>query len=160
MRACRKNGRKYKKRRKIIIMIELNENDYKYVIQDFSNIYIGARFSYGELAENDDAPGRFKDAVYRVFFKEVQPDVTIGEHLMGLKAGSACYLAYSQLRIKIKVTCLTKGKDKKGALKETYTTKDYSLDEFLKEECIRENPEQYLIQEIYFKKRHLMMMHV
>ena len=28
----------------------LNENDYKYVIEDFSNYYIGARLSYQELA--------------------------------------------------------------------------------------------------------------
>ena len=27
------------------------DNDFKYVLQDFSNIYIGARSSYGELAD-------------------------------------------------------------------------------------------------------------
>lgn len=142
------------------IMIELNENDYKYVLEDFSNVYIGARFSYGEIAENDAVPGRFKDAVYRVFYKETKPEVTIGEHLIGLKDDSMCYLAYSQLRIRIKVTSLIREKDKKGNVKEKYSTKDYSLDEFMKEEGIRENPDQYLIQEISFKKRHLITMHV
>ncbi len=141
-------------------MIELNENDYKYVLEDFSNVYIGARFSYGELAENDDAPGRFKDAVYRIFLKETEPEVTVGEHLMKLKDGGMGYLAYKQLRIRIKVTCLTCVQDKKGSVKEKYITKDYALDDFMKEEGIRENPEQYLIQEISFKKRHLMGLHV
>ena len=69
-------------------------------------------------------------------------------------------MAFSQLRIRIKVTALLQKQDKKGNLKEVYETKDYSLDEFLKQEEIKENPEQYLIQEICFKKRHLMMMHV
>lgn len=141
-------------------MIELNENDYKYVLEDFSNIYIGARFSYGELAENDDVPGRFKDAVYRVFLKETEPEVTVGEHLMKLKDDGMGYLAYKQLRIRIKVTCLTCVQDKKGSVKERYITKDYALDDFMKEEGIRENQEQYLIQEISFKKRHLMGLHV
>lgn len=141
-------------------MIALNENDYKYVIQDFSNYYIGARFSYKELAENENTPGRLKDALYRVFFKETDLDQTIGEHLLNLKDDSACYLAFSQLRISIKVTSLVQEEDKKGIIKESYKTADYSLKEFMKQEQIKENPGQYLIQEICFKKRHLMMMHV
>lgn len=141
-------------------MIQLNENDYKYVIQDFSNYYIGARFSYKDLAENDNTPGRFKDALYRVFYKETDQNMTIGEHLLQLNDSSMCYLAFSQLRIRIKVTALIQKADKKGNLKETYETKDYSLDDFLKEKENWEDPQQYLIQEISFKKRHLMMMHV
>lgn len=141
-------------------MTTLNENDYKYVIEDFSNYYIGARLSYQELADNGNTPGRLKDAVYRIFFKETDPSMTIGEHLRGLGDASVCRMAFSQLHIRIKVTALVQKEDKKGNLKEIYETKDYSLDEFLKQEEIKENPEQYLIQEICFKKRHLMMMHV
>ncbi|MBD5539694.1 MAG: hypothetical protein HDR00_00585 [Lachnospiraceae bacterium] len=141
-------------------MIALNENDYKYVIEDFSNYYIGARLSYQELVDNENTPGRLKDAVYRTFFKETAPSMTIGEHLLKLEDASVCRMAFSQLRIRIKVTALVQKEDKKGNLKETYETKDYSLDEFLKQEEIKENPEQYLVQEICFKKRHLMMMHV
>lgn len=141
-------------------MIQLNEYDYKYVIQDFSNYYIGARFSYKELSENDNTPGRFKDALYRVFYKETDQNMTIGEHLFLLNESSMCYLAFSQLRIRIKVTCLMQKEDKKGNIKESYETKDYTLDEFLKEKQNWEDFDQYLIQEISFKKRHLMMMHV
>lgn len=141
-------------------MIQLNENDYKYAIQDFSSYYFGARYSYKELAENDNTPGRFKDALYRVFYKETDPDMTVGEHLLRLNDDSMCYLAFSQLRIRIKVTSLIQKKDKKGNFKESYETKDYSLDDFLKEKQNWEDPDKYLIQEISFKKRHLAMMHV
>lgn len=141
-------------------MITLNENDYKYVIQDFSKYYIGARLSYQELVDNENTPGRLKDAVYRTFFKEINPSMTIGEHLFKLEDASVCRMAFSQLRIRIKVTALMQKEDKKGNLKEIYETKDYSLNEFLKQEEIKENPDQYLIQEICFTKRHLMMMHV
>lgn len=37
-------------------MFTLGENDYKYVIQDFSNYYMGARSSYQELADSDNTP--------------------------------------------------------------------------------------------------------
>lgn len=30
--------------------------DFKYVLQDFGNLYIGARFTYGEMLENEDIP--------------------------------------------------------------------------------------------------------
>lgn len=141
-------------------MTALNENDYKYLIEDFSNYYIGARLSYQELADNENTPGRLKDALYRTFFKEIDPSVTIEEHLRGLEDTSPCRLAFFQLRIRIKVTSLQQKADKKGNLKEVYETTDYSLEDFLKQEQIRENPQAYLIQEISFKKRHLMMMHM
>jgi hypothetical protein len=140
--------------------MELNEQDYKYVIQDFSNIYIGARFTYAQLVENDDTPGRLKDTIYRIFYKEVSPEISVGEHLLSLQENSVCYLAYAQLRLQIKVTCLVQKEDKKGNFKEEYETRDYSLADFMKQEDIRKNPDRYLIQEISFKKRYLMMMHV
>ncbi len=141
-------------------MIQLGEQDYKYVIQDFSNVYVGAQYSYAELAESDDTPSRLKDAVYRVFYKEVDPQTKIAEHLMQLKDDTMCYLAFSQLRLQIKVTFCVQRQDKKGKYKEEYETKDYSLDDFLTDNYIREHQDTCLIQEIYFKKRHLMMMHV
>lgn len=141
-------------------MNNLSEQDFKYVIQDFSQVYIGARYSYEELVDSDDTPGRFQDAICRVFYKEVSPDTTIWEHLLALKEDSLGYLAFSQLRIHIKITALRENMDKKGKKKASYETKDLSLQEFMADERIKQEPDQYLIQEISFKKRHLMMMHV
>lgn len=141
-------------------MFTLGENDYKYVIQDFSNYYMGARSSYQELADSDNTPSRFKDAIYRVFLKEITPETTVGEHLLSLKEDSLCYLAYTQLRIQIKVVLPITQKTKKGTFKETFETKDYSMKQFYEEFLPAHEGEEYLIQEISFKKRHLMMMHV
>ena len=30
--------------------------DFKYVLQDFNNVYIGARLTFAELCEQDDTP--------------------------------------------------------------------------------------------------------
>ena len=141
-------------------MSNLSEHDFKYVLQDFSQVYIGARYSYKELVESDDTPGRLQDAIYRVFYKEVSPDMTVFEHLLTLKEDSLCYQAFSQLRIRIKITALKENMDKKGKGKASYATTDISLHEFMEDETIKQDPDQYLIQEISFKKLHLMMMHV
>lgn len=138
-------------------MIQLGPDDYKYVIQDFSNVYVGANYSYAELVESDDTPSRLKDAVYRIFYKEVGPDMTISGHLLNLKEDSMCYMAFSQLRLQIKVTFCVQKQDKKGKFKEEYETKDYPLDKFMSDAYIHEHLDTCLIQEIYFKKRHLMM---
>lgn len=141
-------------------MLELNENDYKYTIQDFSNVYLGARMTYQDLADHEDVPGKIKDAVYRIFLKEVSPDLTIGEHLMQLKEDSMSFLAYHQMKVGVKVISLNLGTDKKGRRKESYEIRDFSLKAFMENEEIHNHPEQYMIQEISFKKRNMMLLHV
>lgn len=141
-------------------MIQLGPDDYKYVIQDFSNVYVGANYTYGELVDSDDTPSRLADVVCRIFYREVDAQTKIADHLQAIKEDSACYMAFSQLRIQIKVTFVVNVQDKSGNCKEEYETKDYSLDAFMKEVRIQDNPDGYLIQELSFKKRHLMMMHV
>lgn len=140
--------------------MELREEDYKYAIQDFSNVYLGARMTYQDLADYDGVPSKIKDAVYRIFFKEVSPDVTVGEHFMQLKEDSLSFMAYQQMRVSIKVISLVLKTDKKGKTKETYDIKDYSLQDFMSDEEIHNHPDQFLIQEISFKKRNMMLLHL
>lgn len=140
--------------------MELREEDYKYAIQDFSNVYLGARMTYQDLADYDGVPSKIKDAVYRIFFKEVSPDVTVAEHFMQLKEDSLSFMAYQQMRVSIKVISLVLKTDKKGKTKETYDIKDYSLQDFMSDEEIHNHPDQFLIQEISFKKRNMMLLHL
>jgi len=140
--------------------MELNDEDYKYVIQDFSNVYFGARMTYQDLADREGVPGKIKDAVFRVFIKEITPETTIGEHMLTLKDDSMSYLAYHQLKVMIKVISLVKKVDKKGNVKETYDISDYTLDAFMKNEDLHENSDKYMIQEISIKKRNMMLLHV
>lgn len=140
--------------------MEFREEDYKYAIQDFSNVYLGARMTYQDLADYDGVPCKIKDAVYRIFLKEVSPDMTIADHLMQIKADSLSFMAYQQMRVAIKVISLVLKTDKKGKTKETYDIKDYSLQDFMADEDIRNHPDQFMIQEISFKKRNMMLLHL
>lgn len=141
-------------------MLEFNAEEYKYAMQDFSNVYLGARMTYQDLADHDDVPGKIKDAVYRIFLKEVSPDLSIGEHLLRLEDTSVSYMAYAQMRINVKVIFLVLKTDKKGKIKETYDIKDYSLADFMKDEEIKNHPDQIMVQEISIKKRNMMLLHV
>ncbi|MCR5654270.1 MAG: hypothetical protein K6G07_01330 [Lachnospiraceae bacterium] len=140
-------------------MLECNENDYKYVLQDISNVYLGARFTYGEILENDYVPGRFQDVVGRIFSKEAGDDCSVYEHLCSMKEDSDSYKGYKQLRIRIKVAVPTVKVDKKGKETVLFPARDYTFEEFMQDEALKHN-EEVLIQEICFKKRHLASMHI
>ena len=46
------------------------DNDFKYMIQDISNIYIGARSTYEELAENEELPQKLREVIVRAFLSD------------------------------------------------------------------------------------------
>ncbi|MBE5869818.1 MAG: hypothetical protein E7294_00940 [Lachnospiraceae bacterium] len=137
-------------------MIKLRENDFKYVIQDISHVYIGARMNYEEVGEHYDTPARLKSAIYRCIMEETPIETLICDHLLAIKKGSKSYYVYHQLGAKIKVGYFVKKVDKKGREQEEYISRKYSFDDFMEEQSLWEKDNDYIIQEIYFSKRKLM----
>ena len=35
-------------------------NDFKYVMHDMTNVYIGAKYTYDEIMDSDEVPFKFK----------------------------------------------------------------------------------------------------
>ena len=136
----------------------MDDNAYKYVLQDFTNVYIGALFTFEELIASDDCPVRFKDFVIRVICKDGDRNMTISERLLEIKENDEVYSQLQKLKLKIKVTHLLKSLDKHGNEKDTYETKELSIEDFVKDDYVHDEPGEFLIQEISFKKRHLTAM--
>ena len=136
----------------------MDDNAYKYVLQDFTNVYIGALFTFEELIASDDCPVRFKDFVIRVICKDGDRNMTISERLLEIKENDEVYSQLQKLKLKIKVTHLLKSLDKHGNEKDTYETKELSIEDFVNDDYVHDEPGEFLIQEISFKKRHLTAM--
>ena len=136
----------------------MQDNAYKYVLQDFTNVYIGALFTFEELIASDDCPVRFKDFVIRVICKDGGKERSVSDMLLELSEDSEIFGPLEKLKLKIKVTHLLKSLDKHGNEKDTYETKELSVKEFVDDDYIHDVPEEFLIQEISFKKRHLTTM--
>ena len=49
---------------------ELQDTDFKYVMQDTGNIYIGARLTYAELMEQEMLPFKMKTIIQHYFLKD------------------------------------------------------------------------------------------
>jgi hypothetical protein len=141
-------------------MIELRENDFKYVLQDISHIYIGARMNYEEVGEHYDTPARLKSAIYRVIIDDVDLETPICEHLLKLEPKTKSYLVYQQLAVKIKIGFLNQKTDNKGVKREEYVTKIYTIQQLAEDNFLREHPNEYVIQELSFHKRKLMSLAV
>lgn len=138
--------------------MEFREQDFKYVMQNFSNVYIGARCTYEEAAEHMDMPGRLKTAIYRMVYSgEITREETIASHLLRLEKKDMGYLFYSQLKLQVKVLFLKRVMDKKGVEKETACEKIYSIEQFVEDEQLKEQEQKdkMVVQEIFFKKLHL-----
>lgn len=57
------------------------DQDFKYVIQDLTNVYIGARYTYEEMLEDDNVPHKLKEVIVRILLTEVAPDTTPENHI-------------------------------------------------------------------------------
>ena len=79
----------------------VEQHAFKYVIQDFSNVYFGGRLTYDELAEADDTPAKLRAAIFQGFLKESSLETTIEDHLTLLKEEDFSYLLYHKLNIKL-----------------------------------------------------------
>lgn len=126
----------------------MNRNDFKYVIQDLSKVYIGANYTYEELQNEDDMPVKFKEAAFRVFSMETSLATTIAAHLLSIKKEDRSYFVYKQMRVKIKVTSLVRGSN-------GFSTGSYKLDEFMDEFQNKAVQGEYFIEELEIKKLHL-----
>jgi len=81
--------------------MNLNENDYKYVLKETATTEIGARYTYEEALFHEFIPFKFQSIIQIYLLKEVTPDVVIGEHFLSITEGSLSYRIFNQLKIKI-----------------------------------------------------------
>ena len=126
----------------------MNQNDFKYVIQDLSKVYIGANYTYEELQNEDDMPVKMKEAAFRVFSMETSLETTIAGHLLTIKNTDRSYFVYRQMRLKLKVTSLIKYKN-------GFNTGFYKLDEFTTHLQQKAVQGECFIEELEIKKLYL-----
>lgn len=129
--------------------------DFKYVIQDVTQVYIGARFTYGELQERDDIPFKLRAIIAHYILKETAADTTIAEHAFLVKDTDLSYLVWKQMKVRFKVY-EWREPDGKKIKKAGYVSSYYTVDEMLKREEYGAMGKKTIVEEISFKKLALM----
>ena len=139
-------------------MSQQRYEDFKYVMLDTAFLYLGAKYSYGELTENEEVPFKMRSIFERYIIPEMDPETTLESHFYHMDNKEFSYKTYRQLKIKVKVSRLV---EKKGFLgmgkpKRVYASEVIPLDKFVAIPKAQKERDGFLIQEIVISKLGIM----
>lgn len=139
-------------------MVKQFYEDYKYVMTDTAFLYLGAKYSYGEVFENDDVPFKFRTIVERYIIPEIGVETTLESDLYYMQEKDFTFRTYRQLKAKVKVSRLVTKKRFFGLGKpeRRYETVILPLAEFANMSKEEKERDGIFVQELVINKLALM----
>lgn len=133
--------------------------DYKYVMADVGNVYLGARYSYEELLQNEDVPFKIRAIVERYILPQSAPETTLESEFYHMTADSFTYRTCRQLKARVKYSMLVEKRFlfSGGKKKEVYTMEIMGIENFVKMSPAQKQARGILIQEIILDKLAMMV---
>lgn len=125
--------------------------DYKYALEDFSRIYIGAKYTYEELIECEDVPMKLRSVVMHYMVPGASPEISIGEHVLRMEKTDSAYAIMKQLKTIFRVNIPKQ--EKKGDIR--FGVKDMTIDEIMEDDYIQNHKAQVVIVEMVVPKLRL-----
>ncbi|HKM35245.1 MAG TPA: hypothetical protein VJY54_10960 [Lachnospiraceae bacterium] len=127
--------------------VESTDNrDYKYVMQDISNVYLGARYTYEELIEEEEIPFKIKKLINGYINQVVKEEnLSMESHFYYMDAHGFLYQTFLQLKTRVRISIFSEKK-------KHYITEVMKLQDFVKISPQEKEEQGILIQEIIFSK--------
>ncbi|MEY8524893.1 hypothetical protein AALA90_17955 [Lachnospiraceae bacterium 38-10] len=126
--------------------------DFKYMLQDVSRIYIGAKYTYRELMENPEMAFKFKSVIEHYLLKETDPDTSIESDFYYMKPESFSCRTYEQLKVKLKISILTDRQGRGGRMERVYREKVMELEELTAMPLEQKKRDGIVVQELILSK--------
>ena len=126
--------------------------DYKYVMQDTGYLYLGSKYSYGELMATDTVPFKFMTILERYIIPEIGADTTVESHLYYAKAEDFTTRTLLQLKAKVKFNRSVIKKNIFGRKEQIFKTETMSLQDFVKMSPDEKERAGIFIQELIISK--------
>lgn len=126
--------------------------DFKYMLQDVSRIYIGAKYTYRELMQNPETAFKFKSVIEHYLFRETDPDTSLESDFYYMVPGSFSYRTYEQLKAKVKISILADKKGRGRKKERAYTEKILSLKELVQIPLEQKKRDGIVVQELILSK--------
>lgn len=130
--------------------------DYKYCMQDMSRLYIGSKYTFDELLENEEIPFKFRLVVERYILPEADLADTLETHLYYLTMKSFQVKIFKQLKARVKVNLIEEKKGLGGKSKKEYTTKMLPVEQLVELSVQEKEQVGLVIQELVLSKLALM----
>ena len=132
-----------------------NENDFKFVMQNFSDVFLGLRMTYNELADHEDTPQKLKTAIYMYILPEAGENIRVCDHILMVNEKSKAYDVFARLKGKFKVMIPVEITDRKGKTRTEYREKNLTIQELVGDEELKKQIHPEYMMEYKFSKLHL-----
>ena len=126
--------------------------DFKYSMQDVSRVYVGCKYSFEELLDDDDLLFKFRLIVERYILPEADPEDTLETHLYYLKPDSFTVKIYNRIKARVKVSVIEEKKSLFGKVRKEYVTKQLTVDELVSITPAEKEKQGMVIQELGVSK--------
>lgn len=136
--------------------MDYQDNDFKYFMQDTSYVYLGAKYSYTEIMEQEMVTFKYKCIVEHYILKDTDPETTLESQLYYMAPDQFSYRIYERLKAKVKVSMLVRKKPLFGKEKTVYENKVMQLEELVQMNLARKKQCGMIIQELILSKLAIM----
>lgn len=130
--------------------------DYKYSMQDTGKLYVGAKYTLGEILDEEEIMFKFRLVVERYVLPEADLEDTLETHLYYLDSKSFIVKIYRQLKAKVKISIIEEKKSLLGGTKKQYVTKTISVEELVSMSQREKEEKGVVVQELNMSKLALM----
>ena len=122
--------------------------DYKYSMQDTGRLYVGSKYTMGELLEAEDILFKFRMIVERYILPESDPEDTLETHLYYLEKGKFLVQTYRHMKARVKVNIIEEKRSLFGKRKKEYVTRNLTIDELVQMPPAEKERRGLVIQEL------------
>lgn len=130
--------------------------DYKYSMQDTGRLYVGCKYTFGELLEDEEVMFKFRMVMQRYMLPEADLEDTLETHLYYLPPESFLVKIYRQLKAKVRVNIIEERKGLPGFAggsgKKRYVTRLLTLEQLAKISPEEKERQGIVIQELSVSK--------
>ncbi len=136
--------------------MEYQNRDFKYFMQDTGSLYLGAKYTYKEILEDEMVTFKFKSIVEHYIMKDTDPETTLESQLYYMTPEQFSYKTYTQLKARVKVSLLVEKRGLLGRGGVKYENKVMKLDEFTGMNLAQKKKSGIVVQELILSKLSLM----
>ena len=126
--------------------------DNKYSMQDVGNLYIGTKYTLGEIVDTEELPFKFRLLVERYILPEANPEDTLESNLYYLDSKSFLLKIYKQMKARVKINILEEKKSLTGKPGKRYVTRTLSVEALAGIPASEKEKQGVVVQELILSK--------
>ena len=132
--------------------MEYQNRDFKYFMQDAGSLYLGAKYSYAEILEDEMVTFKYKSIVEHYILKDTDPETTLESQFYYMTPDQFSCKTYLQLKARVKVSMLTEKKRLFGRAGTAYESRVLKLDDLVGMNLAQKKKCGLVVQELVLSK--------